>query len=77
MINRNRTDHNSGGGISEEIFNDEPIIQGSGCMHAINQQDRPTLMIVMVNADFTIYDLPMFLTYREQESHNCVSVLTL
>ena len=60
---------NSGGGggwgvrISEEIFNDEPIVQGSGCKHAINQKDRQTLMIVMVNAHFTIYDLPMLLTY--------------
>ena len=30
---------NSGevGEISEKIFNGEPIIQGSGCKHAINQ----------------------------------------
>jgi hypothetical protein len=26
-----------GGGISEKIFNDEPIIQESGCKHAINR----------------------------------------
>ena len=56
------------GGISEKIFNDEPIIQGSGCKHAINQYDRSTLVIVMVNDD-----LPMFLTYRQEKSHNCYS----
>ena len=54
-----------------EIFNDEPIIQGSGCKHAINQKDRSTVVIVRVNADFTIYYLPMLPTYRQQESHNC------
>jgi hypothetical protein len=41
----------------------KPIVYGSGCKHAINQKDRSTLMIVMVNAELTIYDLPMLLTY--------------
>ena len=40
---------------------------------SINQQDRSKSMIVRMNADNTIYYLPICLTYQQQKSHNCYS----